>query len=188
MGIFAMLVALGVPTMRTWLANVKVRAVADALQNGLRLAQSESLRRSRQVVFAVTNSATPQNPPVGAVTTGTYWVAYTIPSMTDGSEPNVYLDSGVLGATGTSVSVTGQQAAICFNSLGRLVTNTSVGVTAVTGGAACAQLPNNAGNWNYDVDLPGLADHKLRVQVSLSGQVHMCDPNKALSSANPDGC
>src|ERR1019366_5507961 len=59
--IFSILVALTVPTMRKWIANTKVRAVADALQNGVRLAQAESLRRSRQVVFALTNSTTPQS-------------------------------------------------------------------------------------------------------------------------------
>jgi hypothetical protein len=26
------------------------------------------------------------------------------------------------------------------------------------------------------------------VQLSLAGQVHMCDPSKTLSNANPDGC
>ena len=190
MSIFAILVAVGVPTLRKWISNVKVRAVADSLQNGLRLAQSESLRRSRQVVFSLTSSTTPQTPPVAAATTGNSWAAFTIPSMTDGSETNssnAFIDSGALGAGTSSVTVTGQQAAICFNSVGRLVTNTTAGVTAVTGGATCGQLPSNPAVWSYNVTLAG-ADHPLRVQVSLAGQVHLCDPSRTLSNSNPDGC
>jgi type IV fimbrial biogenesis protein FimT len=54
--IFSILMTLGVPAMRAWVSNVKVRSVADALQNGVRLAQTESLRRSRQVVFSLTTT------------------------------------------------------------------------------------------------------------------------------------
>ncbi len=197
MGIFALLVALGVPTMRTWLSNVKVRAMADALQNGVRAAQSESLRRSRQVVFALTNSATPQNLPVNAVTNGNSWAVWTVPAMTDGSEANAYIDSGVLSSSTANVRVTAQPgaAAICFSSVGRLVPNGLAGVTSVTGGATCSlpagappgAQPGAPPAWAYNIALIG-ADHPLQVQVGLGGQIHMCDPSKALSSTNPDGC
>lgn len=186
MGIFGILTALAVPTMRTWICNVKVRAVCDALQNGLRLAQSESLRRSRQIVFSLTNSATPQTS-FTAVANGKYWSINTIPSMTDGTETSAFVDSGVLAAVGTNVTITGQAAAICFNSVGRLVSNTSTNVTTATGGAGCTLPASTPPVWAYDVYVTG-ADHPLRVQVSLGGQVHMCDPSKTLSSSNPDGC
>ena len=57
LAIFALLVAMAVPSMSRWVSNNKVRAAADALQNALRTAQVESLRRSRQVVFSLTTSA-----------------------------------------------------------------------------------------------------------------------------------
>jgi type IV fimbrial biogenesis protein FimT len=184
MGIFGILVALAVPTMRTWISNVKVRSVCDALQNGLRLAQSESLRRSRQVAFELTNNTAA---PFTAVANGSYWAINTIPSMTDGSETSALVDSGVLAAVGSNVVVTGP-AAICFNSAGRLVSNTSTNVTTATGGVSCT-LPT-AGTppkWTYVVTVTG-ADRPLWVQLSLGGQVHMCDPAKVFSSSNPDGC
>jgi type IV fimbrial biogenesis protein FimT len=184
MGIFGLLTALAVPTMRTWISNTKVRAVCDALQNGLRLSQSESLRRSRQVVFELTNNTAT---PFTAVANGSYWAINTIPSMTDGTEFSAYVESGVLAAVGSNVVVTGP-AAICFNSAGRLVSNTSTNVTNVTGGASCT-LPT-AGTppkWAYNVSVTG-SDRPLRVQLFLGGQVHMCDPSKTLSSSNPDGC
>ena len=184
MGIFAALVALAVPTMRTWIANTKVRAASDAMQNGLRLAQSESLRLSRQVVFELTNNTAA---PFTAVANGSYWAIYTIPSMTDGTEPSALVDSGVLAAVGSNVAITGP-AAICFNSVGRLVANGSPNVTAITGGPSCTLPTATPAVWPYDVKMTGAADRPLQVQMTLGGQVHMCDPSKALSSTNPDGC
>jgi type IV fimbrial biogenesis protein FimT len=192
--IFALLVALTVPTMRVWIANTKVRAVADALQNGVRLAQAESLRRSRQVVFALTTNTTPQSGTFTAAANGTYWAIKTVPAMTDGSELPVVVNTGVLTSAGSNVTITGQ-AAICFNSMGRLVSNTA---TATGVGAACT-VPTAGVNsstvptLNYVINLTKtdgtqLADHKLQVEVALGGQVHLCDPTTTLSNSNPYGC
>jgi type IV fimbrial biogenesis protein FimT len=192
-GIFALLVALTVPAMQVWIANAKVRAVADALQNGVRLAQAESLRRSRQVVFALTTNTTPQNGTFTAAANGTYWAIQTIPAMTDGTEAPVVVNTGVLTSAGSNVTITGQ-AAICFNSMGRLVANTA---TATGVGAACnvptTSVNSTVPNLNYVINLTksdgtALADHKLQVEVALGGQVHLCDPTTTLSNSNPYGC
>ena len=190
MAIFAILVALTIPTMQVWIANTKVRAVADALQNGVRLAQAESLRRSRQVVFALTNTTAPAGGYTAggftAATNGSYWAIQTIPAMTDGSEAAVVVNSGVLTSAGSTVTITGQ-AAICFNSMGRLVANTS---TATGVGAACS-VPttsvNSAPTLNYAISTQ-LTDRPLQVEVALGGQVHLCYPNTTLSASNPYGC
>lgn len=188
LGIFAILVALGVPAMNTWIKNTKVRAATDALQNGLRLAQSESLRRSRQVVFSMTNSATPQAYPLPAVVNGSSWAIYVLPSMTDGSELPAFIDSGVLSSASANVVLNSNGvASICFNSVGRLVANTTADLTAVTGGATCGLPAGAPPVQTFDVTLAG-ADRPLEVQVALGGQVHMCDPALALSAANPEGC
>jgi type IV fimbrial biogenesis protein FimT len=178
LGVFAILVALGVPTMKTWVYNTRVRATADALQNGLRFAEAESLRRSRQVMFSLTNSA-PSATSLTPVANGIYWSLNAIPAMTDGSETTLsgFIQSGVLSPNGAPVSITGP-AAICFNSLGRLVANAATGVA----GATCT-----AASQTYRITQVG-ADRPLNVTVALGGQVHMCDPNITLSLNNPDGC
>jgi type IV fimbrial biogenesis protein FimT len=184
--IFAVLIAVTVPTMRSWMANAKVRSVADALQNGLRSAQAESLRRSRQVVFALTTSTTPQNG-FTASATGTYWAVAYVPAMTDGSDlPNAnatFIQGGVLGAASYALQINGGPAEICFNSVGRLVANAATGVA----GGTCTVPGGTPPRWSYDITMTG-ADHPLRVQVGLGGQVHMCDPSQTLSNANPYGC
>jgi type IV fimbrial biogenesis protein FimT len=183
--IFSVLVALTVPTMRTWIADAKVRAVADSLQNGIRLAQTEALRRSRQVVFVLTNSTTPQSGGFTAAANGSYWAVQTIPAMTDGSEGPVVVGSGVLFSPGTPVTITNGPTAICFNSAGRLVTQSTTGIT----GATCTTpttLLNGAPTFYYTINQT-LAARPLNVQVGLGGQLHLCDPTQSLSTS-PYGC
>jgi type IV fimbrial biogenesis protein FimT len=188
--IFALLVALTVPTMKVWVANTKVRAVADSLQNGIRLAQTESLRRSRQMVFALTNNANPTSAAFTAVTQGSYWAVETYPLMTDGSDPATIIATGALTAAGSTVQIlAGQgQSALCFNSLGRLVANASPGPV----GATCTTPTTGANNntqpmFTYVVSVAG-ADHNLQVEVAMGGQLHLCDPSQTASSSNPYGC
>jgi type IV fimbrial biogenesis protein FimT len=178
--IFSILVAAGVPTFRTWVANTKVRATADALQNGVRVAQTESLRLSRQVVFSLTNSTAPQTA-LTAAANGTNWSVNTIAAMAGGADA-AFVQSGVLTATNSNVTITGP-AEICFNSVGRLVANPTTGIA----GGTCTLPTTTPPQAIYNVSAPG-ADHLLRVWVSLGGQIHMCDQSKTLSSANPDGC
>jgi type IV fimbrial biogenesis protein FimT len=191
LSIFAILTALGIPAMRTWMADNKVRAVTDNLQNGLRLAQAESLRRSRQVVFALTNTnATSTSAlPVSAVANGTSWAIYTLPSMTDGSETPAFIQSGVLSTTSTSVAINSNgTAALCFNEAGRLISSSNSALATVTGGATCTVPTSGTPPVQiFNISLTG-ADRPLEVKVALGGQVHMCDPNITLSAAYPEGC
>jgi type IV fimbrial biogenesis protein FimT len=189
MTIFAILVLLGIPSMTTWIRNNKVRTVTDSLQTGLRLAQTESLRRSRQVVFSLTNSTTPTVIPLPAVANGVSWAIYTVPSMTDGSEVPTFIQSGVMSNASANVTVNSNGvAAICFNAVGRLVANAGANVIAVTGGASCVQPTIGAPPvQQFDITTLG-ADRPLQVNLGLGGQIHMCDPNVTLSDAHPEGC
>jgi type IV fimbrial biogenesis protein FimT len=188
MTVFAILVALGVPSMTTWIRNNKVRAVSDSLQTGLRLAQAESLRRSRQVVFALTNSTTPNFYPVAAAADATSWAIYSIPSVAN--ELPDFIQSGVLSTLSSNVQVNSNgTAAVCFNSVGRLTNNASANVTAITGGATCSQptAPPSPPTQKFDISVPG-SDRPLRVNLALGGQVHMCDPGVGISDSHPEGC
>jgi type IV fimbrial biogenesis protein FimT len=194
MTIFAILVLLGVPSMTTWIRNNKVRTVSDSLQTGLRLAQAESLRRSRQVVFALTNSTTPTTIPLPAVADGTSWAIWTVPSMTHAvDETPTFIQSGVLSNASTNVQVSSNgTAAVCFNSVGRLTNNASANVTAITGGANCSQptvgVPAGTPPVQiFSISIPG-GDRPLQVNLGLGGQVHMCDPGVPISDAHPEGC
>ena len=175
--LMSLLLGLAVPSFRTWVRNAQVRTVSDALQNGMRLAQSEALRRSRQVVFFLTNDATCTNTLVAAGN-GVFWSIRTVP-MTAG-EVSAVVQCGTLADVAAGVTITGP-AAVCFNSMGRQTENTATGVTS--GNCSLAASGVNT----YDINSNG-ADRPLRVLLTLGGQARLCDPARTLSDAAPDGC
>jgi type IV fimbrial biogenesis protein FimT len=179
--IMAILAALATPSMMGWVRNNKIRTVSDSLQNGLRLAQTEATRRSRQVVFSLTNDK-PIASGYTAATNGSNWAINTVTLMT-GGEVSAFIEAGILRDVGSNVTISGPKS-ICFNSLGRLVANTSPGVT----GAVC-DAPTTAG-YSYTIQMSDSADgdRPLRVTVALGGQVRLCDPARTLSDSQPDGC
>lgn len=174
--LLAVLLGLAVPWFGTMIRNSRVRSISEALQNGLRNAQTEAVRRNRQVVFSLTNAEPGLNS--AAVANGANWAIHTVPPMSNAAEVHEFVQGGALSDLASGVQITGP-VSICFNSAGRLVANAAPGVA----GAACTidVLPV------YNVALNG-ADRSLRVLVSLGGQVRMCDPAKTLSATAPEGC
>jgi len=182
LAVFSILLTLAVPSLSRFVANSKVRSAADALQNGIRRAQVESLRRSRRVVFWLTTSQNPQTD-LTAAQNGTNWAITTIPSFVDSTETLQVIETGVLSSTVEGLIVKGP-AAICFNSMGRLMTGADTQIAS----GACDPLPTGSpAVKSYQISV-NKSVRPLRVDVSLAGQVHMCDPAKTLSATSPDGC
>ncbi len=179
--LMAVLFGLAVPVFGEWVRNARVRTAADALQNGVRTAQTEALRRNRQVVFFLTNAQPVMG--ISAAANGRNWSVQTVARFDD-TQPE-FIQGGALADVASGVTVTGP-IALCFNSNGRLISNpndsgpTGTGVT----NAVCdaANVPP------FDLTLPAYADARaLRVTVGLGGQVRMCDPLRSLATS-PDGC
>lgn len=176
--LLALLLLLAMPSFTTWIRNAQVRTVSDALQNGLRLAQAEAVRRHRQVVFYRTN-ATTCTAATAAEDGGAFWVVRTVPLL-NGDDAAEAVQCGQLADVAAGVAIAGATA-LCFNSAGRQVANANPDI----GGAACALDAN--GTSTFDVSQDN-ADRPLRVLVTLGGSVRLCDPAKTLSSSTPDGC
>ncbi len=188
--IMALLAALAMPSMLGWVRNNKIRTVSDSLQNGLRLAQSEATRRSRQVVFSLTNDK-PVNGTYTAVADGNNWAinTVTVPGMT--GDPSVFVEAGVLTDVGSDVRVDGPMA-ICFNAIGRLVANDDPGITGADCTLPTPTTPPGTATpvhaYSITFTDPAAGDRPLQVTVALGGQVRLCDPAKTLSDTQPDGC
>jgi len=177
--LIAILVMLAVPAFSTWIHNTQVRTIAESLQNGVRLAQSEALRRNQQVVMSFTNDTNPNLNPT-AVVGGKNWSIQTVPSPYINSNVAEFLGAGILAGVASGVGITGPSAAICFNANGRLLTSAGTS-TATTNCAAAGALTFNVSQAN--------SDRPLNVVVQLGGQVRMCDPHlPALSTTSPQGC
>lgn len=176
--LMALLLGLSAPSFQVWTRNAQVRTVSDALQNGLRLAQAESVRRSRQVVFFLTNS-TQCDATTTPAANGSFWAVRTVALLA--GDAVLTLQCGqVLDSNGAGIAIAGPTA-ICFNSAGRQTANASPGA----GTATCSVTAT--GISRYDVSHPQ-ADRPLRVLVSVGGQVRMCDPARAQATGTPDGC
>jgi type IV fimbrial biogenesis protein FimT len=175
--LLSFLLGLAAPNFRVWVRNAQVRTVSDALQNGMRLAQTEAVSRSRQVVFFLTDNAACTTA-IAAVANGRYWGIRTVPMWV--GEAAMVVQCGVLNEAEAGVTVTGP-AAVCFNTMGRQAANAATGVT----GGNCT-LPVSGIN-TYDIASAG-ADRPLRLTLALGGQLRQCDPARALSDTHPDGC
>lgn len=173
MALMVMLLFLAAPNFTTWINNTRVRTVAEVLQNGVRFAQAEAIRRNRSVVFYFTN-AEPSLAAAAAVN-GSNWGARTL-QLFAADNPQ-FIRGGALSDVAPGVLITGVPgpgpAAICFNSTGQQVTVAAEG---------CA-----AGAARYLVTRLG-ADRRLRIDISLGGRVRMCDQDKVLSATVPEGC
>jgi len=184
MVVMGLLVALSMPAMSAWIRNSRLRAASDSLQDGIRLAQAEALRRSHQVVFSLTDDK-PTTTTYTAKSNGKNWAAKTVQRVST-TEPIEFIEAGVLSELDSSITVTGPKS-ICFNSIGRLVANDAPGTNA----GQCILPTNTPPMQAYDItysDAVAGRDRPLRVTVALGGQVRLCDPAKTLSSDHPDGC
>lgn len=176
--IVGLLTAAALPGFQRMVANAKVRGVTDSLQNGLRLAQAEAVRRQRVTVFyrSTSSSCSLTTKPSD---TGNHWLVRALPGPSDGDAEIVQCGSSA-ETTGSPVDVTGP-AAVCFSVEGRqqAVPKAETGMVD----ADCTVAAEHALNVGS-----GVSDRPLRVRVTSAGSVRLCDPNKSYSSSSPDGC
>jgi type IV fimbrial biogenesis protein FimT len=182
LGILGALSVLGLPALLATMNSGKVRSVAETLQNGLRRAQSEAILRSRQTAFVLTNADPAFN--AAPATNGKNWYIQALPLVASEvtTSADSYVQGGSFGTQTSGVTITGP-AAICFNSIGRLVANPTTGL-----GVACTLpvAPAADPKFLFDVTRSG-ADRTLELQVSGSGKVRMCDTSRSIAT-QPDGC
>ena len=177
LALMSVLLMVGMPSFVTWTRNARVRAAADELQNALRMAQTEAVRRSRKVVFVRTTGSTATAAGLAAADSGTRWAIVTL-KLLDDEAPEV-LEAGALTDAGSAqdLTLTGAPAALCFNAAGRLTAESKLPL----GSGECAAV---SGLVSFNLGMQG-ADRPLRVTVAPGGQIRLCDPARA---GQPDGC
>lgn len=177
--VLGILTVVSLPALTAWMSNARVRSAGEQLQNSLRLAQSEALRRNRQTVLALTQ----QTPALTAtpVANGRHWFVRALPALAGETAGDGHYVHGVALPTQLNVAITGP-ALLCFNSIGRPVANSSTGLGVNCSAPASATAPTR-----YDITAGG-ATRPLRVQVFLGGKIRLCDPARTVSASTPDGC
>ena len=158
--IFALLLALGMPSMQAFLRNSQIRNAAEAMSNGLQVARAQAIQRNVLVQFVVT-PGTPSS--------------WTVNSIVAGNPVPVQSWSSTEGAEATSVATNTGNVTATFNGLGRLVSPNPDGTPSLM---------------QIDVSstLTGNELRPMRVTISPSGSVRMCDPNPSLPAGDPRSC
>jgi type IV fimbrial biogenesis protein FimT len=165
----AILMTVALPSLTNWIQNTKVRSTAEALQNGMRLAKTVAVRRSRLVDFRLT-AVTPPAKDAATSKTGNNWYVQEngVLLAADASDPSSsYVQGSSLAGANANVAVAGDVDILTFTSLGRL---------------------NNTGKAPYIFTISNAGDRPLWIVVTQGGQIRMCDPNITLSNSTPTGC
>lgn len=179
MVIFAGLLGMAAPAFSIWLQNGQIRTAAEAMQNGLQLARATAVQRNSPVSFTLTTTLTAD---CAASTVGPNWVV-SVDDPTGACNATVS-DTVAPRIVGTrpasegsrNAVVIADQASIGFNGLGR----------RINAGTA-ASININISNPNGGSCVADGGDMRcLRVVVSGSGQVRMCDP--AIAAGDTRGC
>jgi type IV fimbrial biogenesis protein FimT len=177
MGIMLML---AIPGFGNWTQNSRIRTVAEEVQNGLRLAQSEAVNRNRRVAFVRTNAAPARN--AAPATNGTNWYVQVLPLPSEVGDATFdatsYVQGGAFSAQ-SGATVAGQ-ALFCFNSVGRVINDTSTGL-----GADCVAPTSSADPQDISITLAS-GNREMRVELFLGGRVRMCDVLAA--TGQPNAC
>jgi type IV fimbrial biogenesis protein FimT len=180
--VMGVMLTLAIPGIGNWIQNSRVRTVSEEIQNGLRMAQSEAVNRNRQVAFVRTAAAPARNAAPSA--TGTNWYIQVLPLPSEVGDAtfdaNSFIQGGAFSTQSGATVNGGGVAAICFNSVGRVVNNNATLLGADCVAPASATDP-------YDINVTrASSDRAMRVELFLGGRVRLCDVNA--SSTQPNAC
>ena len=161
--VLGVLTTLALPSFSRWMANTRLRSMAESVQNGLRLAQREAASRNGSVSFILTND-TPPDCSSATASSGKNWVV---------CAGSTLIQQNVGKAGSTDAVVASDFSSVGFDGLGR--TN--------LGGPAQVAITSSSGSCET-ASTDGI--RCLTVQISPGGKVRLCDPR--LDPGNPSAC
>lgn len=175
--LIALLMALGLPSMSTFIQNNKIKSAAADYYAGLQAARAEAIRSNLPVEFVLTNATGAAAAPAIA---GRNWVVRLIrpaPATALLIDQKIGLEgegtTSQAVAIDVDVSPVGFDGRIIFNGFGAptanpysiYITNPALGSCFPTGPARCK-----------------------RVNVTAGGQITACDPTVAAASGDSRAC
>lgn len=169
--VFAIIVVIAIPNISEWVGKARVRGGAEALQNAIRFAQSEAVKRNKLIEFSLVNSTgTPPAPPKAnssgynndaAADNGNAWVV----RMINPPSPNkTFLQGDLFSQSG--IQLTGAKTLV-FGGIGQVYTVYPFGGGNVLSSTRAYQIASSGGK------------HPLCVLVRSGGSVRWCDPSIA---------
>ena len=182
--IMGIVMALGLTSYRSYIANQKISSTAEVFMSGLQMARAEAVKLNRRVEFILTDEApTPASVATASTsTTGRNWM---VRALAAGGNTFIEGKSGAEGsgaatAAGSSVAVTGSVSAVTFDGFGM-----PVGLAA----AATFQFSKSlaASDDKNKCVADGGEIRCLVVRLSRGGQTRLCDPAVAATDTRACG-
>lgn len=172
--IVGVMLALGIPSMATYLQNSKIGSAAKSYQSGLQLARSEAIRQNLPVEFVLTNA-----PIVAGIESttalnqnGVNWVVRAPVLPASGATTYTLVEAkAALEGSGQAAGTTAAVQVAGSGGFAGVVVFTGLGGTS-DGAATALDLSNPTGG----ACVPTGPMRCLRVRVSAGGQVQICDP------------
>lgn len=171
--IVGILMAIGVPQLGDWVRRNSVSSAAEIIQNGLRQAEAEAIRRNQRVEFLLTNESPSQDAikTLTAVANGSNWASRVIDAdFAPLSDITLAYVNGFRMKDVSADVVFQGPANVVFSGTGRVFDIKGAPITEY-------QV--------FRVSRPG-ADRVMCVFVTPGGGVRTCDP--AITSGKPFAC
>lgn len=159
--VLAILAAIALPSFRLWLASIQIRGTSESLQNGIKLAQTEALRRNTPVTFWLITTPTA----CAASTAGLSWIVSAENALSTacaGTDTNKKIQShdGASAASVVNVAAAGGSC-VTFNALGQISTQCIDGNDPIT---AIALTPQSS------------VYGAKSLNIEMSAHPRVCDP------------
>ena len=183
--LIGILIALGAPSMATYLQNSKVASAASTLYSGIQLARAEAIRLNVPVQLVMTNDALPATDAAATGASpnaaGIHWFVraasgadFTLVESKSGTEGGGSATAAAVQVVGTGTSgATPFDGTIAFNGFG----------AAGAGTAIAIDISNPAGG----TCAPAGPIRCRRIAVAAGGQITSCDP-AALTGDDTRAC
>jgi type IV fimbrial biogenesis protein FimT len=173
--VLGLVLMLGLPNISAWLQNTQIRNSAEGTISGLQLARAEALRRNRVVRFSLVDSL---DAGCSLAAAGPNWVvSLSDPTDNCNMDPSDTVDPFIVQKRSNqegspSVVLAASASSVTFGGLG------------AAGGALQIDFSNPGGGACQTAAGPMRC---LRVVVSSSGSVRMCDP-AVTDATDPRAC
>jgi len=171
LAVFALLLALGMPSISEMLQNLKLRGTAESILSGLQIARAEALKRNQTVAFILT-STDPTAASVGTYASTAAGPNWAVQATTDAGLEFVQGRSAAEGS-GQSAGATPQFAigatpadfsgTVSFDGLGGTALPSIVTINVSRPAGTCM---SDGGNVRC-----------LNIVVTPNGSIKMCDPS-----------
>jgi type IV fimbrial biogenesis protein FimT len=183
--VLGLLVAAAAPSMTDWVRSSRVRSLAEATQNGLQRARTEALKRNQVVTFWLVSPNTTASPD-DSCTVVSDSAAWVVTVAVD--DPTSHCSGPVSPATiPRIVEVYGPGTAGANIVVAGLQTDGATAASSVSFNGYGQRVSSGAGTLaNIDISTANATARRLRIQVSASGGIRMCD--RDIVAPDPRAC